>query len=138
MSTEPDIHPIAKHDSAAERPLSQQLWWIVVSPSLWAVHFMACYLTAAIWCEKAGGQADPFALHFAITVYTVVVLPVMAWVAWNSHREFRRSEPPVPYDFDDPTDRTHFLGFTAFLLTLLSLVATLFTVLVFVFVRSCH
>lgn len=54
-----------------------------------------------------------------------------------SYRNFRRADPPLTYEFDDPTDRTHFLGFTAFLLSLLSLIATLFTALVFVMVRSC-
>ncbi|WP_407652746.1 transmembrane prediction [Aporhodopirellula aestuarii] len=118
--------------------MRQQLWWIALGPSIWAVHFLACYLTAAIWCEKfasAGSANSP--LWWLIGVYSVIALVGLIVVSVMSFRSFRRGDPPVSYDFDDPHERTPFLGFTAYLLSLLSIVATLFTVLVFLLVRSC-
>ncbi|KLU05986.1 putative transmembrane protein [Rhodopirellula islandica] len=116
--------------------MRMRLWWIAISPTVWAIHFLASYITAAIWCEKMmAGNLRP--LQFSVAIYTAIALPAIGWVGWASYRNFRRGDPPVPYDFDDPTDRTHFLGFTAFLLSVLSVVATLFTALVFVLIGSC-
>ena len=34
----------------------QSLWLLIVSPSMWAAHFLPCYITAAVWCEKFAGR----------------------------------------------------------------------------------
>ena len=39
----------------------ESLWAMIVAPTIWAVHFLACYILAAIWCAKAGRAADPAA-----------------------------------------------------------------------------
>ncbi|TWU62183.1 hypothetical protein V7x_39120 [Crateriforma conspicua] len=126
-----------KHDKNQPKPMRARMWWIVISPSAWAVHFLACYITAAIWCEKFSDSGNKRNLDLGVTAYTLVALAVIAGVTWLSFKNFRRSDPPVPFNFDAPSERTDFLSFTAFLLSLLSLVATLFTALVFVMVRSC-
>nr|WP_202908851.1 transmembrane prediction [Roseimaritima ulvae] len=128
---------IRKHDESRPKPIRDRLWWVVSAPSLWALHFLACYITAAIWCEKASHPEQMSFLYALITGYSVVALVGIAAVGWLSYRNFRRGDPPLPYDFDDPQDRTHFIGFTTFLLAALSGIATLFTVLVFVLVGTC-
>lgn len=124
-------------DESKPKPISHRLWWIVIAPTLWAIHFLACYLTAAIWCEKAITSETSGPPMLWIAGYSIVALAGIVWVGVLSFRNFRSGSPPLPYDFDDPSDRTHFLGFTAFLLSLLSGIATLFTVLVFLLVRTC-
>ncbi len=119
------------------KPVTTTLWWIAIAPALWAAHFLACYVSAAIWCEKFASGGEKVWLNTAITAFSVIALTGIAWVAWSSLRNFRRGNPTLPYDFDDPEERTHFLGFTAFLLAILSGIATLFTVLVFLLVGSC-
>jgi hypothetical protein len=115
-----------------------KLWSIVIAPSLWSVHFLACYVTTAIWCEKVSAtQSGTSTLRWLVAAYTIIALVGIGWVALRSFQNFRRADPPVPYDFDDPSDRTHFLGFTAFLLSILSAIAVAFTALVYVMVRSC-
>ncbi|MCA9134043.1 MAG: hypothetical protein KDA45_12840 [Planctomycetales bacterium] len=127
-----------KSSPRAAGPSRRWLWWIVLSPMVWAVHFLACYLSAAIWCAKLADTADSVRpLQWAVAWVTAIALGVIVWAGAVSYRQFRRGNPPVPYDFDDPADRTHFQGYTAFLLALLSCVATLFTALVFVLVGSC-
>lgn len=136
MSESMNQQPVPLHDHGQRRPMKKRLWWIAISPTVWAIHFLACYITAAVWCEKIGeGNLRP--LQISVGIYTAIALPMIIWVGYSSYRNFRRGDPPVPFDFDDPTDRTHFFGFTAFLLSALSVVATLFTVLVFVLVGSC-
>ncbi len=126
-----------KHDELQPKPIRQQLWWIVISPLVWSVHFLACYITTAIWCEKYAATGDARTLLSWVSAYTAMALIAIIAVGLLSFKSFRRSDAPMPYEFDDPSDRTHFLGFTAFLLSLLSLIATLLTALVFVMVRSC-
>lgn len=126
-----------KHDPTKRPSIRDRLWWIVISPSVWATHFLACYITVAIWCEKYSATGNVRTLGTLVFVYTGAALAVISVVTWLSFKNFRRGDPPIPYDFDDPDDRTNFLGFTAFLLSLLSLIATFFTALVFVMVRSC-
>ncbi|TWT94319.1 hypothetical protein Pla100_39300 [Neorhodopirellula pilleata] len=124
-------------DESKPKPIRHRLWWIVIAPTLWAIHFLACYVTVAIWCEKAARPDAGGPPLVWIMAYSVVAMAGIIWVGVLSYRNFRKGDPPLPYDFDDPSDRTHFLGFTAFLLALLSGIATLFTVLVFVLVKTC-
>lgn len=130
-------HGKQRYEASKTKPVGQRLWWIATAPSLWALHFLTCYVTVAIWCEKVPSDEPTNGLWWLIGMYSVVAMFGIAIVGWLSFKSFRQEDPPLPYDFDDPDDRTNFLGFTAFLLALLSGVATLFTTLVFVLVRSC-
>lgn len=134
---------IPKHTHDAHRSIRHRLWWIALSPSLWAVHFLACYMAAALWCEKVARPAlpqspTPVPLWIFVAVVTAIVVIGIVVIACLSWRNFQQCDPPIPFDFGVPDKRTEFLGFTAFLLSMLSLVATLMTALVFVLIRSCH
>ena len=146
MASPPDSssphESIRKHSPDAHRSIRHRLWWIATAPSLWAVHLLACYIAAAIWCEKVGRPASPnppaaTPLWIFVGVVTAIAVVGILIVARLSWRNFRHRDPPLPFDFDVPNERTEFLGFTAFLLSMLSLVATLMTALVFVLIRSC-
>ncbi|WP_197454649.1 transmembrane prediction [Stieleria varia] len=130
----PGVESPTKHAESKPKTIRDHLWWIVISPCTWAIHFLACYITVAIWYEKLAETHDLKTLWTLISLYSVPAILVIVLVAGMSYQNFRRGDPPIPYDFDDPDERTHFLGFTAFLLSLLSLIATLYTVLVFVMV----
>jgi hypothetical protein len=124
-----------RHD-VAERNL--ELWMLAVSPATWALHFMGCYLTAAIWCAKAGrtASAQP-TLVSAIAVYTAVALLAIAIVGARGWRRHRLGGEPPPHDDDTPEDRHRFLGWASFLLSALSAIAVCYSALVAVFLRSC-
>ena len=34
----------------------ESLWWLAVPPTIWVTHFLASYVTAAIFCAKATGM----------------------------------------------------------------------------------
>ncbi|MEP4685931.1 MAG: transmembrane prediction, partial [Rhodopirellula bahusiensis] len=67
--------------------MKKRLWWIAISPSVWAIHFLACYITAAVWCEKIGeGNLRP--LQISVGIYTAIALPMIIWVGYSSYRNF--------------------------------------------------
>ncbi len=111
--------------------------WLVVPPGVWAVHFLASYMTIAIWCAKfADDSADATPVRIAIAVYTVLALAIIVGIGFLSYRQHRNGGN-APHDEDTPEDHIRFTGQATFLLSLLSGVATIFTSLVVVFVGSC-
>lgn len=118
----------------------ESIWLMVASPSIWALHFMACYLTGAIWCAKSeGADALLGPVRILIGIYTVVAILIITVVAWIGYqRHVSRSRSHGPHDADTPEDRHSFLGFATLLLSGLSLVATVFVALVALFIGSCR
>lgn len=111
---------------------------LTVAPSIWAAHFLASYLTAAISCAKYADSTATFErVRTAIGFYTLAAVVGIGVTGWLGYRrvKFRRDE--MPHDDDTPLDRHRFLGFSTLLLSGLSLVATLFVATVVVFVETC-
>lgn len=116
----------------------QTLWLLAASPTIWATHFLASYLTAAIWCAKATDRdASLGTARTAIAVYTVVALVAIAVVTFIALRRKSYGVDAVPHDFDSPAERHRFLGFASLLLSGLSAVATIFVALAAYFLRWC-
>lgn len=118
---------------------NESLWRLVVSPTIWAAHFLLSYVTAAIWCAKyvpRDGSLDP--VRWAIAGYTLLAIVGIALNGWSGWRRHTLGSATVPHDDDTPEDRHRFLGFSTALLAGLSAVATLYAALVIVFVRSCR
>ena len=117
---------------------AERLWRLTSAPAIWAVHFMFCYGTAAIWCAKFAGPAGSLAgSRLAIAAYTVVALvgiAIAGAVGWQRHS---LEGATLPHDFDSPGDRHRFLGFAMLLLAGLSAVATVYTALAAVFIDTC-
>jgi hypothetical protein len=116
----------------------ESLWTLFTAPVVWAVHFLACYIGAAIFCEKAGFLGTDF-VHFRafvgvltlIALLLIAISAVLAWRQWG----FGTGDPP----HDDPTrhDRILFQGYATLLLSGLSFVAVIFTALPALFVAGC-
>jgi hypothetical protein len=124
-----------RHDTAES---NLELWMLAASPALWALHFMGCYLTAAIWCAKVGrtASAQP-RLVTAIAIYTAVALLAIVLIGGRGWRRHRLGDERPPHDEDTPEDRHRFLGWATFLLSALSAIAVCYSALVAVFLRSC-
>lgn len=123
-----------------EKPEQEEsLWWLTLAPTIWAVHFMASYLTAAIWCAKYSGEDRSIdGVPWAIAVYTAVALAGIAVSGWHGYRRHRYRGGDTPHDSDTPEDRHRFLGFAALLLAALSGVATVWVGAVGMLFRSCY
>jgi hypothetical protein len=117
----------------------QSLWLLAASPIVWAAHFLLCYITAAIWCEKVVGPGGALmTVRVTIAAYTAVALAVIGIIGWVGYRRHSYGSADLPHDDDTPEDRHRFLGFSTFLLSGLSAVATLYAALAAVFIGSCH
>ncbi|WP_411036057.1 hypothetical protein [Shinella sp. BYT-45] len=117
----------------------ESLWTLFTAPTIWALHFLACYITAAVYCAKAGAAALSFdAVRFALGAITlaalagIVLSAFLAWRQWG----FGSGDPP----HDEPTrkDRLLFQGFATLLLSGLSFVAVLFVAVPLVFIGACQ
>ena len=117
----------------------ESLWILTISPTLWAVHLLACYVTAAVWCAKAVGREGALdGVRWAVAVYTAAALAGILVTAWKGYLRHRHGTAAVPHDFDSPADRHRFLGFATLLLSGLSAVAVLYVALAVVFIGSCR
>ena len=125
---------------AEPRPLDKgSLWLLTIAPTLWAVHLLLCYVTAAIWCAKAmlpGGSLG--SVRTAIAWYTAVTLLGIAVVGWEGFRRHAYGTEATTHDLDTPEDRHRFLGFATLLLSGLSAVAVAYAALAATFFETCR
>lgn len=60
-------------------------WTLFTAPVMWAFHFLACYLIAAIWCAKRGDVGFNL-VQLAIAGVTLLALGMIlisTWLAWR-------------------------------------------------------
>ena len=117
----------------------ERLWRIAVSPTIWAVHFLLSYITAAVWCAKFSprdGTLGP--VRWAILGYTLAALIGIALTGRSGLRRHRHGTESAPHDFDTAGDRHGFLGYATVLLSALSAVAVVFAALVVIFFEDCR
>lgn len=117
----------------------ESLWTLVTAPTLWAGHFLLCYVGAAVYCAKAGPDWPDFdAVRTALIGATLLVLAGIAVSAVLALRqwEFGRHDPP--HDEDSPEDRRRFQGFATLLLSGLSFIAVIYTALPLIVLGACR
>lgn len=110
-----------------------------LGPTIWAAHFLASYVVAAIWCEKAGAGAELAPVQLLVLVFTAAALLGIGWLgiaAWR-HWGYLEGEGP-PHDADTDEERGRFLGFATLLLCGLSFVAVIYVALPVVFIPDCR
>jgi hypothetical protein len=117
---------------------NESLWLLVASPVAWAVHFLLCYATAAVWCAKVVGAGGSLAtVRVAIALYTLAALVVIGIIGGIGYRRHSLGSANLPHDDDTPEDRHRFMGFATMLLSALSAVAVIYEALVVVFIDRC-
>jgi hypothetical protein len=111
------------------RRLRNTLWALIASPTVWALHFLFCYVYASVLCAKAG-RAEPLdEVRLAIATATVVSLLLVAVCGYFARRESLIEGDPPPHQESTDEDRLRFLAVATMLLSALSFVAILFTAL---------
>ena len=116
------------------------LWRVVISPTIWCVHFLVCYIWAAIHCEKAGRGAALEPVRTAIFVVTAIALVLIGLNTRRLWRRWRRSVTDDDFDFEHNTaeERHRFLGHAALMLSVLSAVGVVYVAIPAVFVETCR
>ncbi|MFN2427246.1 MAG: hypothetical protein ABR587_12455 [Candidatus Binatia bacterium] len=118
---------------------TSDLWLLVAAPTIWAIHFLASYITAAVWCAKhAAEDASLAPARLAISFYTIAALALLAALGRGGWTRHRYGESILPHDVDSPEDRHRFLGFATFLLAGLSALAVVYAALAAVLIESCR
>jgi len=116
------------------------LWRIIVSPTIWAVHFLASYVTVAVFCEKAGRAAALAPAEVAVIAYTAAALAGIGWSTWGLWRVRGRSltDDDFEYEHNTPEERHRFLSHVALMLCLLSAVAVIYVAIPMLYLSSCR
>ncbi|EIE49310.1 hypothetical protein AL036_11645 [Salipiger aestuarii] len=113
----------------APRVIDQgSVWIMVAAPTLWALHFVASYVVAAVWCARIGPSlTEP---RWIIAGMAVVCVALIVWLATQAVRRYGG----VFVIFEEITEssergRDKFIGHVSLLLCILSGVAIAFTVI---------
>lgn len=115
------------------------IWTLVYAPTIWALHFLACYVGAAWLCARAGSPwADLAGYRVFVALATAAALAAILLVGWHGGRLYGFGLPEPPYDRDSEEDRRRLLATSVTLLSGLSFVATLFTALPAAWVLDCR
>lgn len=117
----------------------ESLWTLFTAPTIWALHFLACYITAAIYCAKAGAASFSFeAVRLALGMITVAALAGIVLSAFLAWRQWGFGSGDPPHDAPTRKDRLLFQGFATLLLSGLSFVAVLFVAVPLFFIGACQ
>lgn len=113
------------------------LWPMVFGPAIWALHFLVCYVFAAVFCAKLGGQGDFVTVRLVVAGATVVALVAIAVVGFFGFQQWR-VEHDVHQDQPTDVDRRQLIGQAAMLLCGLSAVGVVYVALPALFIGSCQ
>ena len=133
-----------------EKPISNEvrretgsgtdLWKVIFAPTVWAVHFLFCYVYAAVYCEKAGRDASLEGPTLVILIATVVALALIALSTAKFWAVRGRSltDNDFEYEHNTPEERHRFLSHVALMLCLLSAVAVIYVAIPMLYLTSCR
>ncbi|MGD9476361.1 hypothetical protein [Shinella sp. G-2] len=116
----------------------ESLWTLFTAPTIWALHFLACYITAAVHCAKADAAASLGTTRLVLGMITVAALTGIALSAYLAWRQWGFGSGDPPHDEPTRRDRLLFQGFATLLLSGLSFVAVLFVAVPLVFIGACQ
>jgi hypothetical protein len=117
----------------------ETLWLLPAAPSVWALHFMASYLTAAIWCGKVVGPSGSLTtVRAAIAIYTLAALAGIGAIGYVGYRRQHSDSLTPEHDDDSPHDRHWFIGFSTLLLAGMSAIAVCYAALAAILIEGCQ
>jgi nitrate reductase NapE component len=128
---------IGRLRSRAQR-LRQTLWALVIAPTVWALHFLFCYVYAAIRCAKGGRTELLGDVRLAVAIATIIALATVVasgFVAWA--QSLTEGDPP-PHQESTDEDRLRFLAVATLLLAGLSFIAIVFTAIPAFIFEDCR
>jgi hypothetical protein len=125
---------------ARDRHRRGGLWTLILGPTVWSLHFLFCYILAAVYCAKTGSiGVDLGPVRFWIAAATAAALVLIALSGWSAFQQGGFSdEVRPPHDTNTIEDRRRFFGFATLLLAGLSFVATLYVALPAILIGTCR
>jgi len=116
------------------------LWRVIAAPIVWALHFLFCYVYAAIYCEKLGRSASLAQPTAVIVGATLLALSLIALSTHHLWRVRGRSLTDDDFEFEHntPEERHRFLSHVALMLCVLSAVAVLYVTIPMLYLSTCR
>lgn len=111
----------------ANPPVASSLWFPVVAPAVWAVHFMVTYVAVALACTEPGAPFTDNA-RTLVTMISALAIAVILWCFGCGVAAHDGRGPWRSYDDDTPEDRHLFMAMTTMLLAGLSLLGSAFVI----------
>lgn len=137
-----DKNPVTEVTKEVKRETGSgtDLWSVIIAPTIWALHFLACYVTAAIYCEKLGRDAPLGDIRVLVIGVTLVALAGIFWCGWRVWRVWDRSltDNDFEYEHNTPEERHRFLSHVALMLCVLSAVAVAYVTIPMLYLDSCR
>ena len=115
----------------------ESLWTLFSAPIIWALHFLACYLGAAIFAKSRNCWEDFDNLRLAILLVTALALALIVLSALLASRQWGFGTDDPPHDEPTRADRLRFQGYATLLLSGLSFASVIFTALPVLFITEC-
>ncbi|WP_316356035.1 hypothetical protein [Devosia sp.] len=116
------------------------LWRVIAAPIIWALHFLFCYVYAAIYCEKAGRAAS---LDHPTLVVIIATLVALAGIGLSTHhiwgvRARSLTDNDFEFEHNTPEERHRFLSHVALMLCVLSAVAVFYVTIPMLYLSTCR
>lgn len=112
---------------------------LVIGPTIWALHFLIVYVTAAVFCAKTGDMAELWTVRIAIAAVTAIALAGITLAVFRAWRKWGVSlDRDLEYEAPSPVERRRFLSHAALMLHALSALAIVYTALPAVFMAACR
>lgn len=114
------------------------LWMLIVPPTIWALHFLFCYVYAAIRCAKGGPFVTLDEVRTVIMAATAIALLIVSASAYVAWAQMGIEGDLPPHDESTPEDRHRFLATAKLLLAGLSFVAIVYTAIPAFIFANCQ
>ncbi|WP_306286178.1 hypothetical protein [Sphingomonas sp. Ant20] len=115
------------------------MWTLIVPPTIWAVHFLFCYLWVAVTCAKSPTPATALTgFPVATLIATIVALLGILAAGYIARVQSQTPGDAPPHDEGTAIDRLRFLALSTRLLAGLSFVAVIFTALPVIVFGDCR
>ncbi len=117
----------------------ETLWTLFTAPTVWALHFVVCYATVAVFCARGIAAEVSFdTVRMALGLVTMLALAMIVLSAWLAWRQWGFGADDPPHDEATRNARTLFQGFATLLLSGLSFVAVLYMAIPMIFIAECQ
>jgi hypothetical protein len=116
------------------------LWHVIFAPVVWALHFLFCYVYAAVYCEKAGRGASlehPTTVVIGATIVALVLIGISTSRIWRV-RARSLTDDDFEFEHNTPEERHRFLSHVALMLCILSAIAVIYIAIPMLYLATCR
>lgn len=121
------------------RGTSDSLITMIATPTVWALHFLFCYIWVATACAPNENIFESILpARIGVAVATVLGLAFCFFAGLRAWREWREQGGEPPHDKPTEGERERLMEFASFMLSSLSFVAIVFTALPALLIADCR